>query len=717
MRSLCVVAVLTSAPLPVCLAQDEEVPALRAGTIPADFRLDGLLDEAAWREAEAIENLTMVDPDEGANPSERTVVRVLADPSGIVIGIRCHDSRPEEIVSRVVERDAVLEGEDRVRVAIDPFCDGRYGYLFAVNPHGARYDALASRQGESENRNWDGIWEAKASRDAGGWSVEIRIPILTLSFREGLDEWFFNVERRIERNKEVQRWASPRRQYRLSQTGRAGRLLGLPRFALGAGTSVRPSAVAKYGRPAAGEKSDADFEASLDVSQRLGPELLGSLTVNTDFSETEVDSRRTNLTRFPLFFPEKRTFFLEGADLFEFGLGLDTDLIPFHSRRIGLVGGEQVPLRFGGKLNGRVAETNVGALGVRMEEEGGVAGETSMGVVRVKHNVLEESSAGVIATAGDPLDRAGSWLAGSDFTYQTTRFLGDQNLLIGVWGLATDRDDLGGNGDAAYGGKIDYPNDALDLFFSWKRIGEEFDPSLGFVPRRGIHKYGLGLEYTWRPGSAGIRQLSFDFRPELVTRLDGHWESYFYHLEAAAVELDSGDEAKVHFVWEGDKPDADFEVHPGVTIPRGQYNWFWWHPVIETAPKRPVSARVQYDLGEFYDGRLRRIDVEGAINPHPFVTIAGAAERTSIELPDGNFRTELYSARVRLNLSPDVNLSAFVQYDSDSRDLGLFSRFRWTITPLSELFAVYTYNWLQDDGRLDPQAYEGTFKVQYAFRF
>jgi hypothetical protein len=712
------VLLLSVVPALLCaLAQDEEVPALRAGRVPDGFRLDGVLDERAWTEAPAIEKLVMVDPDEGAEPTERTVVRVLADATALVIGIRCHDSRPDEIVSRTVERDGDLGDEDRVRIVLDPFRDGRYAYLFAVNPSGARYDALAANRGESENKNWDGIWEAKTSRDAGGWSVEIRIPVLTLGFREGLDNWYFNVERRIERNKETDRWASPKRDYRLAQSSRAGLLAGLPAFTLGVGLSVRPSAAAKYGRASAGEKTDFDLEGSLDVTQRLSPELLASLTVNTDFSETEVDARRTNLTRFPLFFPEKRTFFLEGADVFEFGLGLNTDVIPYHSRRIGLVQGEQVPLLVGGKLNGRVSDTNLGALAVRTGEEEGLAGETSMAVVRAKQNVLEESSAGVIATAGDPLDRAESWTAGADFTFQSTRLFGDKNFLVGVWALAMDREDLGGEGDAAYGAKIDYPNDTLDLAFTWKRIGEEFDPSLGFVPRRGIHKYSLGAEYSWRPDSDAVRKVSWDFEPWLVTDLEGHWQSYRYHLVALGVEFESGDEVGVHLVKEGDKPDADFEVSPGVFIPRGAYEWFWWHPVVETAPKRPLSGRVQYDLGEFYDGRLRRLDVEGALNPHPLFTVSGAAERTSVALPGGEFRTELYSARLRVNLTPDLNLSAFVQYDSESHDLGLFSRFRWTITPLSEFFAVYTYDWIESGGDLDPQAYEGTIKVQYTLRF
>ena len=210
--------------------------------------------------------------------------------------------------------------------------------------------------------DWDAIWEAAAVRGPNGWSVEIRIPIQSLSFKPGESEWDFNVERRLQRRLETVRWASPQRQYEVTQTSRAGRLTGLPEFALGRGLSVRPAVTAGGGSPAPDAALEGKFHPSLDVTQRIGSNLLTSLTINTDFAETEVDTRRTNLTRFPLFFPEKRTFFLEGTDLFSFGLDLGEDVIPFFSRRIGLVNGVEVPIIAGTKINGRIGNTNVGGL-------------------------------------------------------------------------------------------------------------------------------------------------------------------------------------------------------------------------------------------------------------------------------------------------------------------------------------------------------------------
>jgi hypothetical protein len=467
MRAVAALFVLAGAAGAQPAAPAVAAPTLRVGSLAGPLRLDGRLDEAAWAAADSIANLTQIEPAEGGAPAGRTVVRVLAGAGEIVIGVRADDPEPGRLVSFARERDAALANEDHVKIVLDTYRDGRSGYVFAVNPNGARYDALVADQGEGENANWDAVWEAATARTATGWSAEIRIPVRSLLFRPGLDEWGFNVQRRVQRLQETDRWASPERDYKITQTFRAGRLTDLPPFALGVGLSVRPSLTAGAGVPAPRGRMEDDRDASLDVTQLLGANTLASLTVNTDFAETEVDTRRTNLTRFPLVFPEKRTFFLQGADIFDFGLGAGDDARPFFSRRVGLLNGQEVPIRVGGKVNGRSRGTNYGALAVRTGHAG-VPGLDSlptgntMGVLRVKQNVLRESSVGVISTFGDPLGRARSWLGGADATYQTSRFRGDKNFLVGVWGQALGREGLAGR-RRAFGGKVDYPNDLWDV--------------------------------------------------------------------------------------------------------------------------------------------------------------------------------------------------------------------------------------------------------------
>jgi len=501
--------------------EPQDRPVIRAGLLPEDFQFTGAVDDPAWRDADAIENLTTTEPTEGGVPAGRTIVRVLANGDNIIIGVICEDPEPDGVVSFSKARDSMFRGEDNIRIVLDTFLDGRSGYLFAVNPEGARFDALVTG-GEHDNSNWDAIWEAKISRDARGWSAEIKIPLKSLSFNSDLREWGFNIERQVQRLQEVSRWASPRRDYRINQTSLAGLLTDLPDFNLGVGLSIRPAIVVDIEQPEIDATTDYDGDVSLDVTQRVGSNLISSLTINTDFAETEVDTRKTNLTRFPLFFPEKRTFFLEGADIFQFGSS--RSVLAFHSRRIGLLSGEEVPLRVGGKLNGRIGGTNLGALVANTGEVEDLVSPATMGVVRIDQNIFAESSVGMIATFGDPENRQGAWTAGADFTYRTSHFRGDKNFVVGGWALAVDREDLEGD-KTSFGLLVDYPNDDWDNFFSYTRVGDGFDPSLGFVPRRAIQSFNGGLNYRNRPDIPWVRWMYYELRPILLTYLEGNWQS------------------------------------------------------------------------------------------------------------------------------------------------------------------------------------------------
>ncbi len=714
--SVCWAALLIATVVSVADGQTPERPTLRAGRLSAEFQLDGHLDEAAWAAADSIPGLTELEPVEGGTPSGHTVVRVLADADALVIGVVAYDSDPAGIVSFSTRRDAHLWGEDHVRIVLDTFLDGRSGYVFAINPGGARYDALITQQGEEENSNWDAVWEAATTRRADGWSVEIRIPVRSLSFGRGLRTWGFNIERRVQRLLETSRWASPKRDYEISQTSRAGLLSGLPEFRLGIGLSVRPALVVGGGSPTPGADAEGKLEPSLDVTQLLGSNLLASLTVNTDFAETEVDSRRTNLTRFPLFFPEKRTFFLEGSDIFDFGLGLGTDVIPYFSRRIGLLAGQEVPIIVGGKVNGRVHGTNLGALVVRTGEMEDLTSATTMGVVRVKQNVLAESSVGMIATLGDPLGRGNSWLAGADFTFQTSRFQGDKNFLVGLWGLAMDREDLSGD-RAAFGAKVDYPNELWDISLTYKRIGEDFRPSLGFVPRPGVQNFRVGVDYSPRPDWAWVRQMFYEFGAWFVTDLHGRLESYRIFTAPVNWRLESGDRFEFNIVPTGERLDEPFEIGDGVVIPAGTYDWWRFRLEAGSAAKRKLSAQVAWWFGSFYGGTLHQVELESTWTPIPILTFELSAEENIGSLPQGDFAQFLVGARIRVNFSPDLELSSLVQYDNESRLVGTNTRLRWTFLSLGDLFVVYNYNVRDVAVGPDLASNQLLIKCQYAFRY
>jgi hypothetical protein len=705
-------------------AETSDRPSLRTAVVSTlELELDGALSEPIWAEAESITDLVTIEPREGEKPVGRTQVKVLANSTEIVIGLVAEDPDPSQIVSFSKARDSELDDEDHVLFVLDTFLDGRTGYVFAVNPSGTRFDGLVSAQGTDVNSNWDGLWEARTAIDDTGWSAEIRIPIRTLGFKPGLTTWGLNIERRVERLQESSRWAGASQDYEIYQTSQAGVLANLPNFDLGLGLSVRP-AVTGGGERSAGADASFTRDASLDVTQQLGANLLGSLTINTDFAETEVDARQTNLTRFEVLFPEKRTFFLEGADIFEFGLGLDEVLIPFFSRRIGLgEDGVEIPINAGGKINGRVGGANVGGLVVNTRHVDSLdGGEATMAVGRIKQNVLEESSVGLIATYGDQLGRSDSWMTGADFTYQTSRFRGDKNLSASVWGIVNDRPDLEGDKNA-FGAGFDYPNDRWNFRFTSARIGDGFDPSLGFVERHGVHLWDGQAAFEPRPETF-IRQMSHSLNLFLVNDLDYAWESYTVEAKPFDWLLESGDRFRFRVLEEGDRPREDFEVFETddevVGIPAGSYEWRRYNVNTSSAEKRIVTGEVQWETGGYYGGDLDTVELSVAVKA-PLFRVEFAAERNMGSLPEGDFTQTLYSGRVELKFSPDLQLASFVQYDNESNSLGTNSRMRWTFHPLGDLFVVYNHNLERslsdrESRRWNFESNALIVKLQYAWR-
>lgn len=680
------------------------------------MHLDGYLSEAAWANADSIDGLTEVEPREGGTPAGRTVIRVLASGDALYIGVRADDPEPDRLVSFSRERDAALRYEDHIKIVLDTYRDGRSGYVFAVNPNGARYDALVSNRGESEDSNWDGIWEAATQRSATGWTLEIRIPMLSLLFRRGLSAWGFNVERRMQRRQETSRWTSATQNSKSTYTSRAGLLTDIPPFRLGVGLSLRPSATASLGRADATLPTEHDQDVSLDVTQRAGANSLASVTINTDFAETEVDTRRTNLTRFELLFPEKRTFFLEGADIFEFGVGLSEVVRPFFSRRIGLIGDQTVPLRAGTKISGRLGGTSFGLIAARTGDADTLASPSTMGVIRIKQNVFRESTLGFVATAGDPEGRSGAWTTGLDFTYQTSHLWGSKNLLVGLWGVATGRDTV--DTRRAGGISIDYPNDLWDIFASYRRLGLGFDPSLGFVPRAGVAMYNLGINYQPRPRwLPGVRQMFHESEGTLITDLDGQWESYRVFLAPVNWRLESGDRFELNVVPSGERLTLPFEVAPDVSIEPGKFHFMRYRAEVQTAEKRKFSGQYTWWFGTWYDGTLHELEATAKWKPSPFFIVELTGERNIGRVAAGDFVQNLIGTRVRFNVSPDLQFNSFVQYDNESESFGTNSRLRWTFSPLGDLFVVYNHNMSTLGNRFAFANNQLLVKVQYTFRY
>ena len=467
----------------VALAQDTP-PTATAVRVASSIRVDGALDDEAWARAAPIGSLVQREPAEGAAPSEDTDVRVVFDDDNLYFGITCRDRTPSAIVSTQLGRDADLAVDDQITIVIDPFFDQRNGFFFIVNPAGARTDGQISNNAQEVSFEWDAIWDARARITPDGWVAEIAIPFKSLRFKPTERVWGLNVERQIKRRQETDRWANARNDVWVTNLAQAGHLRGLEGLQQGKGLDIRPFV--------SGGETDRDgtFKAGLDVVKSLTPNLTASVTVNTDFAETEVDSRQVNLTRFPMFFPEKRSFFLEGAGVYDVaglggsaGEGPPPDLLPFFSRTIGLRGGsgEEVPILVGAKLSGRQSDFNIGVLDVQTRhadlDEGPLAAQ-NLFAARVSRNLFEQSWVGVIATRGDPSGTGENSLVGVDARFATSSFRGDQNLSLDVFALRTD-DEATGRVAYAEGVRLEYPNDLWRAGSGSSRLGKASAPRWG----------------------------------------------------------------------------------------------------------------------------------------------------------------------------------------------------------------------------------------------
>lgn len=391
-------------------------------------------------------------------------------------------------------------------------------------------------------------------------------------------------------------------------------------------------------------------------------------------------------------------------------------MIPFFSRRIGLVAGEEVPIIAGGKVNGRAGDANVGALVAGTNDKPGVVPvNATMGAARVKQNIWSESWIGAIGTVGDPLGRSNSWLGGVDFTYATSKFRGDKNFLAGVWAMATGRDSLGSDA-TSYGFKVDYPNDKWDVALTHKRIGKDFDPSLGFVPRRAVHLVNGQINNRTRIRSGPFQQLVHEFQPSLATDLSGKWESYRVFTAPVNWRFRSGDRFELNANPTGERLVEPFEVADGVVIQPGSYHWMRYRVEVGTAQKRRLYTQLSAWVGGFYDGDLTQVIWTGAWNPTALVTVEFTGEHNVGSLSAGSFTQTLVGNRLRINVSPDLSLASYIQYDTDSDSVGVNTRLRWTFTPAADLFIVYNHNVRSLLERWQLENNQLLVKLQYAFR-
>jgi hypothetical protein len=626
---------------------------------------------------------------------------VLIVDNKLYFGFECTDPNPKAIAVHTMQRDGIVDGDDTVAVVLDPYGDHRTGYFFRVNAAGARVDGLIAGS-EEPKLDWDGIWDARTARLPGGWSAEIVIPANTLSFAKGLAEWGANFERNIARDRTVMRWSSPTLDSVLYDLSRAGSLSGVAGLEQGRGIEVSPFAVGRVETDFRQPNRVWQGQPGADVTWRITPQLQSVFTFNTDFAETEVDSRQLNVTRFPLFFPEKRSFFLEGANQFQFGLGLEEQFIPFFSRNVGLFEGEQIPIDAGVKLNGRVGNWNIGLLDVQTRDKyvssvGSVVPGTNLFAGRASYDVTPELRLGVILTNGNPDGVHSNTLTGFDGVWRTSRFLGSKNFQVGGW-TAFASGNIPKGDRTGWGFKIDFPNDRWNCATSLNHFGESLDAGLGFLPRPGIRRFDAICDFQPRPSKNGpfrwVRQEFMEHEFYLVTDFRGITESWQFFWAPINVRLESGDRFEFNFVPGYEYLPVPFEIAPGVTLPVGAYNFTRFRGEFQTSTHRRWEFGNTTWFGSFYDGRLlqqanylRFTDRKGRWQ------VGLTSDQNFGQLKEGSFVQRLTQLNLVYAFSPNLVWTNFLQYDTGSQNIGNNMRLRWTIKPGNDLFIVWNRGW------------------------
>ena len=706
----------------VCL-QAEEKPSIAALQLGAEERIevDGRLDEAVWQRAEKGGGFRQYDPGRGTPATERTEFAIAYDRDHLYVAVWCYDSKPGGVMARSMRRDRVYTGSDFVYLFFDTFHDQRNGYVFVVNPTGAQSDGLITNN-TGRNFSWDGIWMSKASITDEGWFVEMAIPFKTVSFDPDGTVWGFNMSRRIRRKNEAIRWTGWKDEIRSHNASEAGDITGLQGMRQGLGLEFSPYGVGRHeSRKGASDSLVGDVGA--DLRYRVAPDFSATISYNTDFAETEVDQRVVNFTRFPLFFPEKRDFFLEDSGIYDFGPGIQRrsrgpTFLPYFTRRIGLSDGQIIPIQLATKLAGRLGDYDVGLTHARLEGSSGLD-EQNVFAARVTKQVFSQSRVGVIATGGNPGSDLDNYVGGVDFTFRTNEFLEDKILEANLYALGNYAESAGGGHgtDYAFGGQISYPNDRWDGTLSYMEIGPEFDPALGFVRRTGIRTVSGILRRKERPGGDGwYRELARGADASVTSLTSGGLDSARFGVVPFNLEFSSTDELSLRVSHNIDRPREAFDLGE-VTVPAGEYSWTKARLELETTSSRPLWGEFSVEAGQFYDGWRAQGAAQVEWNPNRHFRISGTYQYNRVDLGGGEFDAHVGSLGLNWNLTPDLGWSTLLQYDSLSREVGFNSRIRWEYRPGSTIYLVLNQSLLAEDRGLGVERSDLTLKADATFRF
>jgi len=658
--------------------------------------IDGVLDEAAWEEATIVDSFTQQEPDNGEPATERTEVRLLYDAERLYVGVHAFDSEPGGVIATEMRRDSarILE-EDNFQIILDTFRDSRSGYMFVTNPLGAKLEQQIFEEGGGNargatsniNRNWDGVWVAASRRVDDGWVVEIAIPMVTVrSPAMDAQEWGLNFMRNIRRKNEQVYWAPIPKPYSLTQVSMAGTVSGLRGLNRGLDLRIKPYAIGggKSERIGSASLGRALRDAGLDVKYGVGSGLTLDLTLNTDFAQAEVDEQQVNLTRFPLFFPEKRDFFLENSGQFSVSTqGLERHMDLFFSRRIGLSdAGQEIPIIGGARMTGKLdGGHNVAVLDLQTQEVVGRPGDNFL-VARYSKDMMTRSKIGGLVINKESAGSANfNRLVSGDVLFAPT-----QSFSVHSFIAQTDSPGMT-DGQQAYHVRALFLNRSWNTFAEYTDIEEHFNDEVGFVPRTGIRTSKLHLERNPRPGGI-IRVMEPMANIIYTTDQDNRLLTRRIHT-MLGTRFQNGAYLNVWYNNWFDQLDEPFRIQPGVVIPSGAYRFHEWMFMANTNPARKVYGRFAYSPQTFYSGTRIDTDATFGLRATSQMSAELSLQRNDVDLPWGAFRVNLAILRFDYAMSPRMTLRTLSQYNSSTHQFSTSVRYNFVYRPGSDVYVVY----------------------------
>ncbi len=700
----------------VTTAQQRGSDTIQTSFISETPVLDGRLTESFWKSAPAITNFTQRELDFGKPSSEATKVVIVYDRLAMYIGIWCYQ-KSGSIRAKFMQRDFFYSEDDNFQVALSPFNDRRNGYLFVINPNGARADLLISGN-EQANQDWNAVWDVRTSVTGEGWFAEIRIPFNSLQFKkDSVHNWAINFERNIRSKNEQVLWQGWTRDCSIYCLINAGHLSGLKNIGYAKHFELKPFALGGFEKQQ-GKSTEWPGKIGADLNINITPTLKLNLTTNTDFAQVEADRIAVNLNRFNLFYPEKREFFLEGYQNYQFNVGGNNEI--FYTRKIGIENFQQVPIVAGARLFGKAGANNIGLLNIQTSASDS-APATNNSVVRYKRDIGSQSYIGAIITSKNN-SIISNQVGGIDGAFTTSKFLKNKNLVISA--LLSKSFDKGKNGNGAYAWRlfIDYPNDLIDNFIAIGSVQNNYNPELGFLERKNFNNFTWNFRLTPRWFTKyGIRRM--DLKPWAFrvykTFKTGQLESFYNETRPFGFFTKKGERFEYNWQQQFERLDESFELSDSIKIPVGKY---WMHRQEIQAGSfrgRKLWGDISVGWGKFYTGKITNIEASMGINVNRHFNLRTDYVLNKLKLPQGRLITHELAQYINYAFNPRLDLALFVQWNSlDDLLLGNL-RLHWIPNIGSDLYVVYNrgYDNLKQFDFMRPRNSAGAAKLVWRFTF